>query len=61
MKTCRECGKTKPVDAFAIYWKNPDGRNLRCRACMSVINKKNRRPNRITKNSRVNKEKMANG
>lgn len=41
-KTCRECGRTLPIDAFGKSAQSPDGHMHLCRECLKPILDANR-------------------
>ena len=47
-KTCRDCGETKPLEAFVKNKKAPDGRQYWCKACKQAT----QRANYTTENGR---------
>lgn len=42
MKTCRDCGVTKPLDEFAPASKSSDGRAPYCRPCLRIRHRESR-------------------
>jgi len=52
MKTCAECGKSKPISDFSPVVTNKDGHANRCKGCMAFYNREVYRIKQLAKGKR---------
>ena len=51
MKTCVNCGESKPLEDFYIQKTNKDGRQGRCKTCASDLQRARKRERRLKINA----------